>query len=97
MKGLNLAGTDYQVTPEGTKDWRKLVAFRLKQELAAGLQRLHQVDLGDSESMWCKGGCLFRPLVWFLGFLGLLRLRQVFSSTLHRLRSHYCNRCSAHS
>lgn len=78
MKGLNLAGTDYQATPEGTKDWRKLVAFRLKQELAAGLQRLHQVDLGDSESMWCKGGCLFR-LVWFLGLLGL---RQVFSTCI---------------
>lgn len=62
MKGLNLAGTDYQVTPEGTKDWRKLVAFRLKQELAAGLQRLHQVDLGDSESMWCKGAVFSAPL-----------------------------------
>lgn len=97
MKGLNLAGTDYQATPEGTKDWRKLVAFRLKQELAAGLQRLHQVDLGDSESMmWCKGGCPFLPLVWFLG---LLRVRQVFSSTciVGCARTTATGACSAHS
>lgn len=67
---LNLAGTDYQATLEGTEDWRKLMAFRLKQELAAG--QLHQRDLRDSENMiWCKGAAFSAPLFgsWILAGL----------------------------